>query len=120
MKDSVQELRDGAGSMYDPKLVNLFIRNIDQLEAEASDAVKNMSELSFQARAKKLNPGAQNVRCPEIHPCAGFRAGSDCRACFAFRVLHQPGEVFQIVRSPCKPGMAPPSPSAFQYLCLLS
>lgn len=59
IEESVQELRDCVGSMYDPKLAELFITNIDQLEAEASEAVQSMSELSFRTLTAKLDSGVQ-------------------------------------------------------------
>jgi len=50
--------------MYDPGLVELFAANIDQLEAAATEAVRNMRELSFRACSGK--PGA-GVRPPETN-----------------------------------------------------
>jgi diguanylate cyclase (GGDEF)-like protein/putative nucleotidyltransferase with HDIG domain len=64
IEESVQELRDCSGTMYDPKLVDLFIRNIDQLEAEASTAVKSMSELAFRSLIGKSDPGVQASNPP--------------------------------------------------------
>ncbi|HYK89025.1 MAG TPA: HD domain-containing phosphohydrolase, partial [Acidobacteriota bacterium] len=55
--ESVEELRKCSGSMYDPGLVELFIKNLVQLEAEATEAVKSMPGLSFRARSGNLDSG---------------------------------------------------------------
>ena len=46
--DSVELLRAQAGSSYDPRLVELFISHINELEASADEATRNLSELSFR------------------------------------------------------------------------
>jgi len=55
LSDSVELLRTQAGNSYDPELVELFIRNIDELEAAALDAAQNMSELSFRKYFENVN-----------------------------------------------------------------
>jgi len=46
--DSVELLRTQAGSNYDPRLVELFVGHIEELETAADEAAKNISELSFR------------------------------------------------------------------------
>jgi diguanylate cyclase (GGDEF)-like protein/putative nucleotidyltransferase with HDIG domain len=48
LDDSLELLRTQAGNSYDPRLVELFIQHIDELEAVANDAGRNISELSFR------------------------------------------------------------------------
>jgi diguanylate cyclase (GGDEF)-like protein len=46
--DSVELLRAQAGSSFDPRLVELFINHINELETAAEEAAKSTSELSFR------------------------------------------------------------------------
>ena len=68
IQESIQELRDNAGSRYDPNLVELFIKNIDKLEAESVQAVKNMPQLSFRTYSGKSESGVRTVVPRESNP----------------------------------------------------
>ena len=59
IQECLQALRNGAGTLYDPGLVDLFIQNVDHLESEATEAVRNMSELSFRAGSGRPDSGVQ-------------------------------------------------------------
>ncbi|NWG14905.1 MAG: HD domain-containing protein [Acidobacteria bacterium] len=48
LEESINLLRSQAGTQYDPKLVDLFARNIGELERAAQEAVKDVPELSFR------------------------------------------------------------------------
>jgi putative nucleotidyltransferase with HDIG domain len=48
LEESLQELRRMAGTVFDPKLVERFVRNIQQLEKMAIDESKDMPTLSFR------------------------------------------------------------------------
>ncbi len=71
MQDSLHELRSMAGSVFDPKLVDLFIKNISQLENRASEAARDSRELSFRNTAEEINrSAAANAPVPFHHPLA--------------------------------------------------
>jgi len=73
--DSVELLRAQAGISYDPHLVDIFISNIRQLEADADEATKNISELSFRKYFDKIDASPstdlQTVSNPILHS-SGF------------------------------------------------
>ncbi len=55
LNDSVELLRTQIGAAYDPVLVELFIQNIEALEAAAVEAGKNIAELSFRKYFETVN-----------------------------------------------------------------
>ena len=59
--DSVELLRTQAGSSYDPKLVHIFIEHIEDLEAQADEAARNFSELSFRKFFEKIEDTEEKV-----------------------------------------------------------
>lgn len=58
VQEAIQELRENMGAMFDPKLLQLFVDNIEQLEEEAAEASKSVPELSFRAHNLKSQAGA--------------------------------------------------------------
>jgi len=58
VQEAVQELRGDMGAMFDPKLLQLFIDNIEQLDEEAAEASKSVPELSFRVQNLKFETGA--------------------------------------------------------------
>jgi diguanylate cyclase (GGDEF)-like protein/putative nucleotidyltransferase with HDIG domain len=48
IEEAIEMLRSQSGTAYDPRLVQLFIENIDELEKLAFNQSKNMPELSFR------------------------------------------------------------------------
>jgi diguanylate cyclase (GGDEF)-like protein len=56
--DSIELLRAQAGSNYDARLIGLFISHIDELEAAADEAAKNISELSFRKYFESIDSAA--------------------------------------------------------------
>jgi diguanylate cyclase (GGDEF)-like protein/putative nucleotidyltransferase with HDIG domain len=61
IEESIEELRACVGSMYDPKLAEIFLNNIEQLELEAEEAVRNMPKMSFRSYFGKPDPA---IRVP--------------------------------------------------------
>jgi diguanylate cyclase (GGDEF)-like protein/putative nucleotidyltransferase with HDIG domain len=59
--DSVELLSAQAGSSYDPKLVHIFIEHIEDLEAQADEAARNFSELSFRKFFEKIEDTEEKV-----------------------------------------------------------
>ncbi len=57
-EDTVALLRSGAGTLYDPGLLELFIKNLNQLETSAFEAAKDVPELSFRQYFRKIDPEA--------------------------------------------------------------
>jgi len=55
MQDSIELLRAQGGTLYDPHLVDLFITNINELEAAAEEAARNAPELSFHRYFEKVD-----------------------------------------------------------------
>jgi HD-GYP domain-containing protein (c-di-GMP phosphodiesterase class II) len=53
--DSIELLRAQSGTAYDPHLVELFIRHINELQDAANDAATNMPELSFRKYFETVN-----------------------------------------------------------------
>jgi len=66
--DSVELLRVQSGTSYDPKLIELFISNIEQLELAADEASKNISELSFRKYYQKADNIIQSADVPVQEP----------------------------------------------------
>jgi len=62
IQECIQELKNGVGSLYDPGLAELFIKNIDCLEAEATESVKNIAKLSFRAYSGKSDSGKDKIQ----------------------------------------------------------
>jgi diguanylate cyclase (GGDEF)-like protein/putative nucleotidyltransferase with HDIG domain len=61
LQECIEELRNGIGSVYDPKLAELFLVNIDRLKAEADEAVKNMPKLSYRSASAEPSADAEVV-----------------------------------------------------------
>jgi diguanylate cyclase (GGDEF)-like protein/putative nucleotidyltransferase with HDIG domain len=61
MDDSVQLLRAQAGSSYDPRLVHVFTEHVEDLEAQADEAARNFSELSFRKFFEKIEDTEENA-----------------------------------------------------------
>jgi len=85
MQDSLEELRSMAGTVFDPKLVELFIQNIPQLENMAIEASKDMPELSFRCYAEEINralasskPNAFHHPLPTVKTAALFSLFEFC------------------------------------------
>ncbi len=53
--DVLSRLKADAGTLYDPRLVDLFVTHIDELEAAAEEAVRNMAELSLRKYFEKID-----------------------------------------------------------------
>jgi diguanylate cyclase (GGDEF)-like protein/putative nucleotidyltransferase with HDIG domain len=71
MQDSLNQLRAKAGTDFDPNLVELFIRNIDQLENAATEAAMDTRELSFRSLPATGNPAIATGAAPQApHPLA--------------------------------------------------
>jgi len=71
MQDSLNQLRAKAGSVFDPNLVELFVRNIDRLENAATEAARDSRELSFRNLAAADNTVAATAFPPQPpHPLA--------------------------------------------------
>jgi diguanylate cyclase (GGDEF)-like protein/putative nucleotidyltransferase with HDIG domain len=69
--DSIELLRAQSGSCFDPRLVELFIGHIGELENAAEEAVKNTSELSFRKYFETIDGAmaqADASRVAQIQP----------------------------------------------------
>lgn len=47
-QDAIELIRSQAGAVYDPRLAELFLANINRLESEAENAVQDIPKLSFR------------------------------------------------------------------------
>lgn len=66
LSDSIELLRSQAGTLYDPKLVNIFEQHIHQLEAAAQESARNIPELSFRKYFEQLESRVP-LRNPAVH-----------------------------------------------------
>ena len=55
ISDTLSNLKADAGTLYDPNLVDIFVKNIDALEFAAAEAVKNITELSLRKYFEKID-----------------------------------------------------------------
>lgn len=55
LQDVIARLKADAGILYDPRLVDLFAEHIEELEAAASEAARNISEFSLRRYFEKLD-----------------------------------------------------------------
>jgi len=62
LSSTLEVMRQDAGTVYDPRLLQIFIANIDQLEAEAEEACQTIPQLSFRQYARI--PGESQVSAP--------------------------------------------------------
>jgi len=79
VQDSIELLKSQSGLSYDPKLIQIFIQHISDLENEADAAVNNISELSFRKYFEKidatielplLSPAEATLPNPVLHELA--------------------------------------------------
>ena len=71
MQDSLAELRSKAGSIFDPRLIELFVTNISHLESKAVEAARDSRELSFRNAIEAVNQdAAPTALAPFHHPLA--------------------------------------------------
>jgi len=68
IQDSVELLRAQSGTMYDPDLLELFIAHIDDLEAAAAEASKNIPQLSFRDYSESLDSDLSSSPPPFPYP----------------------------------------------------
>jgi diguanylate cyclase (GGDEF)-like protein/putative nucleotidyltransferase with HDIG domain len=55
LDDAIDLMRAQSGTVYDPRLIQLFIENIDKLEYDATRASENVPELSFRKYFEKVD-----------------------------------------------------------------
>jgi diguanylate cyclase (GGDEF)-like protein/putative nucleotidyltransferase with HDIG domain len=54
IQEVVTRLKMEAGAMYDPKLVDIFVEHVDELEAAAKEATQNITEQSLRKYFTKI------------------------------------------------------------------
>jgi diguanylate cyclase (GGDEF)-like protein/putative nucleotidyltransferase with HDIG domain len=64
IRDSTELMRAQAGTVYDPRLIDLFISHIDELESEAQGVVQNLPELSFRKYFEKIDRSVPSANIP--------------------------------------------------------
>ena len=84
MEDSVELLRSQSGNIYDPKLVELFVQNIDKLEALAEEAVKNIPQLSFRKYFEKVDRALSSANSPTTLPTLPTAVSAELVALYEF------------------------------------
>jgi diguanylate cyclase (GGDEF)-like protein/putative nucleotidyltransferase with HDIG domain len=63
VQETIEIMQRESGKIYDPRLLRLFIDNIEELEAEATDASKNAPQLSLEKHSEK---GDQPQSSPDL------------------------------------------------------
>jgi diguanylate cyclase (GGDEF)-like protein/putative nucleotidyltransferase with HDIG domain len=84
MEDSVELLRSQSGNIYDPKLVELFVQHIDELEALAEEAVKNIPQLSFRDYFEKVDRALSAADSPATLPTLPTAVSAELVALYEF------------------------------------
>ena len=60
-QEAIEILREQSGSAFDPDLVQLFVKHVDEIEREAKIASENVAELSFRKYFENVNQELTNA-----------------------------------------------------------
>jgi diguanylate cyclase (GGDEF)-like protein/putative nucleotidyltransferase with HDIG domain len=83
VQDSIELLRSASGTLYDPNLVEIFAKNIDQLEALAVEASKDIPVLSFRKDFAKVDQDLSLVKAA-TPPSLGTAASAELVSLYEF------------------------------------
>ncbi len=82
--DSMELLRSQSGSNYDPKLIEIFIAHVAELESAADEAARNISELSFRKYFEKLDGAETQNDALALDESPSFKASEELVRLFEF------------------------------------
>jgi diguanylate cyclase (GGDEF)-like protein len=77
-------LRAQAGSSYDPRLIDIFVVHVHELEAAADEAARNISELSFRKYFEKLDGTETPDAAPVQEEAFLYKASEELVRLFEF------------------------------------
>lgn len=81
IKASIQLMRAEAGAAFDPKLVELFVKHVEQLEAAAVAAAREMPELSFRKSSAEIESAGVPAQTITLSPAIAGELASLCDFC---------------------------------------
>lgn len=93
-EDAISLIRSQAGTVYDPRLVDLFIAHIDELEAAAERAAQDIPKLSFRKFFETVDQALSGTS--RVLPSACVPSSATAELVLLFEFCNGPGKQLEL------------------------
>jgi diguanylate cyclase (GGDEF)-like protein/putative nucleotidyltransferase with HDIG domain len=93
-EDAISLIKSQAGTVYDPRLADLFIAHIDELEAEAERATQDIPKLSFRKFFETVDQALSGTS--RVLPSACVSSSATAELVLLFEFCNGPGKQLEL------------------------